>query len=212
MSKIFTLKQWTGKAALLIGLTLAGSMLAWGQPDGFGGPPPDGQGPGQDQQQERPRGTNTERELKMLTKLLTLSADQQTAVKAILTDEHAQMEALFKSSRSQSTASSDGSATSTGTADANSTRPSREQMEAMRATIKTLRTATQTKIAALLSDTQKNTYAAYIEKREKAMAQRQQGGDGEMPPPPPDGGEGGPPPDGGAPGSGGPGGGGPEGI
>jgi len=193
-------------------LLLAGSVAAICQPDGFG-PPPDGQSSGDDQQSMHQRGPSADRELKKLTQLLSLTSDQQSAAKLILTDQQSQIRALMQRARSaqQSSATTSSDATTTST-DGRPARPSREAMEAMRAQMKTIRSATQTKIAALLTDTQKATYAAYIEKQEKAQAERQQS---DTPPPPPDGGEGGPPPDGGGPGGGpdggGPGGGGPGG-
>ena len=164
---------------------------AWAQPDGPMGPPPDGPPPGQ---MEQAHGPSVERELKHLTQLLALSDDQQTQVKAVLTDQHQQIEALFKPADSDKSGEMQ--------------MPSRETMEANRTAIKALREATQAKIAALLSDDQKTKFAAWVKKHEKSAAQ-QEGDD--MPPPPPDG-EGGPPPDGGGGPGGGPGGGGPPGV
>ena len=77
--------------------------------------------------------------------------------------------------------------------------PSREAMDAIRASMKTIREATQTKIAALLSDDQKIKFAVWEKKRARSSAQQE---NDDMPPPPPDG-QGGPP-DGGGPGGGGP--------
>jgi Spy/CpxP family protein refolding chaperone len=151
--------------------------------------------------QQQSRGPSVERQLKRLTELLTLTADQQTQVKAILTDQRQQMVALFKQA-------------SSGGAAAEDQPPTREAMESMRAEMKTIHAAAQAKIAALLTADQKVTYAAWNKKHERASA-RQENDD--MPPPPPDG-EGGPPPDGGGgpagagPGGGGPGGGGPPGV
>jgi hypothetical protein len=142
---------------------------------------------------EQSHGPSVERELKHLTQLLTLSADQQTQVKAVLTDQHQQIEALFKPADSDKTSEEQ--------------LPSRETMEANRAAMKALREATQTKIAALLTDDQKTKFAAWIKKHEKSSSQQ----DEDAPPPPPDG-EGGPPPDGGGGSGGGPGGGGPPGV
>jgi hypothetical protein len=139
-------------------------------------------------------GPNIERELKQLTQLLTLSADQQTQVKAILTDQHQQLEELFKSGSKS--------------ADGQDQLPSRETMEANRAAMKALHEATQAKIVALLSDDQKTKYVAWTKKHQKFSSQQ----DSDDPPPPPPDGEGGPPPDGGGGPGGGPGGGGPPGV
>jgi periplasmic protein CpxP/Spy len=185
------------RMAPVFGLSIACCCVAWAQPDGPGGPPPDG-GPPPGEMQQNQRGPSVDRQLKRLTQLLTLTADQQTQVKAILTDEHQQMEALFKSAAKSGKAAAD-------TAASEDQLPSREEMEARRAAMKTIRTDTQAKIAALLTDDQKTKFAAWEKKRAKASAQQENGDD--APPPPPDG-EGGPPPDGG----GGPGGGGPGGF
>jgi hypothetical protein len=137
------------------------------------------------------RGPSVDHELKQLTQLLTLTTDQQTQVKTILTDQHQKIEALIK----QSMPSTDSAPQP----------PSREAMEAMHDSMKAIRDASNTRIAALLSDDQKARFAAWEKKHARSS---QKGNDM---PPPPDGGEGGPPPDGGG-GSGGPGGGGPPGI
>jgi Spy/CpxP family protein refolding chaperone len=163
----------------LAGLSLACCCAALAQPDGPGGPPP-----GQTQPSEH--GPNVERQLKRLTQLLTLTDDQQTQVKGLLTDQRQQIIALLKPAM--------------GSEDQP---PSREAMEAARTAIKAIHADTNAKIAALLSDDQKTKFAAWEEKRAQASAQHE---NDDAPPPPPDG-EGGPPPDGG----GGPGGGGPPG-
>jgi Spy/CpxP family protein refolding chaperone len=149
------------------------------------------------------RGPNVERQLKQLTQLLTLSADQQTQVKAILTNQRDQIETLFK----QSKPAAEGDKASTDSASTQPEPPSQEKMEAMRAARKTIRQDAHARIAALLTDEQKTKFAAWQQKREKAAAREESE---EMPPPPPDG-DGGPPPDGGGGPGGGPGGGGPPG-
>lgn len=188
------------RSVSVFGLSIACCCVAWAQPDGPGGPPPDG-GPPPGEMQQQQRGPSVERQLKRLTELLTLTGEQQTQVKAILTDQHQQMMALFKQA-------SGGKA-------GEDQPPSREAMEAMRAATKTIHADTQAKIAALLTGDQKTKFAAWEQKRAKASARQEDEGD--APPPPPDG-EGGPPPDGGGgpggggPGGGGPGGGGPQGV
>lgn len=159
------------RTLLMAGVLVISSVTLWAQPDWSGGPPPD------DMQPQLSRGPSADRELKQLTRLLTLSADQQTQVKALLTDQHKQIEALIKQTRPA--AHSDNGPGEP---------PSAEAMQATREAMKTIREATNIKIAALLTADQQTKFAAWKEKREKA-ADRQ--GD-DMPPPPPDGG-GGPP-------------------
>jgi Spy/CpxP family protein refolding chaperone len=128
-------------------------------------------------QQQQTYTTSLKSELKQLTKALTLTPDQQTQVKAVLTDRNQQIEALFQRSMPAS----------------------REAMAENQAAVKTVRSEAQTKIDALLTDDQKTKYAAWNKKQAKAEARQV---NGEMPPP----GDGGPPPGGGG-GPGGPGGG-----
>jgi Spy/CpxP family protein refolding chaperone len=130
-------------------------------------------------------GPSVERELKQLTQLLTLTTEQQTQVKAILTDQHHQIETLFDQSKTTKTGN-DGAA-------GDEQRPSRDAMENMRAAAKSIRDNANAKIAATLTDDQQAKYAAWEKKRQKASARQESD---EMPPTPPDG-EGGPPPDGG---------------
>jgi len=170
------------------------------QPDGAGGPPPDGPPPGEMQQQSR--GPSVDRELKQLTQMLTLTTAQQIQVKAILTDQHQQIEALFNQSKP---AAQNGKTTSDA-ASSDDQRPDWEAMQKMRTAAKAIREDANAKIAETLTDDQKVKFAAWEKKRQKSSA-RQESDD--MPPPPPDG-EGGPPPDGG--GGAPPGGGGPPGV
>ena len=101
------------------------------------------------------RGPNIERELGQLTQALTLTADQQTQVKALLEQRRGKMEALR----------------------AGGTQPTREQMEG-------IRKDTDAKITALLSDDQKAKYAAWQQQRME-QRRGGGGGDGAPPPPPP---------------------------
>jgi Spy/CpxP family protein refolding chaperone len=184
------------RRTLLIGGVLAGSCcVLWAQPDGPMGSPPDGSPPSE-MQQQHPHGPSVDRELKRLNKLLALSTEQQTQAKAILTDQHQQMEALFK----QSSSAAQSGSTSSNAASSDEQRPSREAMESMRSSMKAIRDDAHAKIAAILTDDQKAKYVAW-EKKQQSKS-RQDGDD--MPPPPPDG-DGGPPPDvGGGGGMGGP--------
>lgn len=153
------------------------------------GPPP-GPPPG-DFQGGQQQGPPAERQLKHLTKLLTLTQDQQTQIKPILTEEDQQIKALFDQARAAQTGTNAQSDSS-----AQDNRPSPEAMAAMRTQMKALREAANVKIAALLSDTQKAKFSSWLEQQQKREAQRDQD---DMPPPPPDGDGGGPPPGGGGP-------------
>jgi len=81
-------------------------------------------------------GPNIERELGQLTQALTLTADQQTQVKALLEQRRGKMEALR----------------------AGEAQPTREQMEG-------IRKDTDSKITALLNDDQKTKFAAWQQQR-----------------------------------------------
>jgi Spy/CpxP family protein refolding chaperone len=156
--------------------------------------------------QQHQRGPSVEQQLKQLTKLLTLTTEQQTQVKAILTDEHQKITDLFKVEKltAENTAK-----TSDSDAAPEANQPARQEaLETRRAAIKDIRDDTHVRITAVLSADQKTKYEAWEKKHAKASRQQ----DEDVPPPPPDG-EGGPPPDGGGgPGGGGPGGGGPPGV
>lgn len=167
------------RALLMAGVLAASCCAVWAQSDGPGGPPPG------DMQQPSGHGPSAERQVKQLTKLLTLSTEQQTQVKVILTDQNEKIEALFKQARQEASSGDD-------------QRPTPEAMSKMRDAVKAIRTDSNTRIAVTLTDDQKAKFAAWVEKREKA-ASRQDGDD--APPPPPDGGG---PPNGGGPGGGGP--------
>lgn len=185
------------RQALLMASVLAVSCGALqAQSDGSGGPPPDGPPPGESQQTPE-HGPSVERELKQLTHSLALTTEQQAQVKAILTDKHEQIEALFN----QSKQSTQNGKTSADAASGDDQRPSAEAVEQSRAAVKAIREDASAKIAALLTDDQKTRFAALEDARQKAEAKQD-----ELPPPTPDGG-GGPPPDGGggAPGGGPPG-------
>jgi len=104
-----------------------------------------------------------ERELKMLTERLSLTADQQTGVKAILEQQTTQMKALRAK---------------TETADASADTP--EARTARMTQMTQIREESDTKINALLDDTQKKTYAEIIARRKARMAQG--GGPGGPPP------------------------------
>lgn len=144
----------THRTLILAGILAASCGALSAQNDGPpSGPPPGGEMHG--------RGPNMERQLHMLTERLSLTAEQQSQVKAVLTEQHQKMEELRKSS-----AGTDASA--------QAAPPNREQMEA-------IRNDSDTKIAALLNDEQKPKYAAMLQERKEHMARR----GGEVGPPPP---------------------------
>ena len=104
-----------------------------------------------------------ERQVKHLTRMLSLTPDQQTQVKAILAEQHQQMEQLRNSAQQNG---------STG----QSAPPDRDQ-------IRSIRQDTQAKIEALLNDDQKTKFEAWIQQRKDRMQQRhgQQGEPGNAP-------------------------------
>jgi len=170
-------KKKLGWLAALVLLAMSAGMAHAQFPDGPPpGGPPDGDGPpGMSE-----RGPGAQRELKTLTKVLSLTSDQQAGVKGILEQQATQMRALF--AKRQSNGKSDQDEGNT-----------QEARQAMTAQIQQLRDDSNTRIAALLNDSQKQTFADWLAKRKAQMEKRRQqdGGDG-PPPPPPDGG--GPPP------------------
>jgi Spy/CpxP family protein refolding chaperone len=111
------------------------------------------------------RGGNPEREVEHLTRMLSLTPDQQTQVKALFAEQRQKMEALRNPAPG---------------ADASSqaTPPRHQQMEA-------IRNDTDTKITALLNDDQKAKFAAWQQERKERMEHRQGPGGDNAPPPQP---------------------------
>jgi Spy/CpxP family protein refolding chaperone len=171
----------------------AGCGALWAQPDGPMGPPPDG--PPASELQQQQRGPSVERELKQLTQLLTLTAEQQAQVKVLLTDQHQQIETLYRQSKPTTQSAK------TAPDDPSNDDPQARfaAMASARAAANAIRKDAQARIALLLNDAQKEKFAAWQKKQDKAAEQQSN----EMPPPPPDGADG-PPPDGGGPDGGGP--------
>jgi periplasmic protein CpxP/Spy len=97
-----------------------------------------------------------ERQVKRLTNLLALTPDQQSQVKAILAEQHQQMEQLRNSAAQNG---------QTGQA----AQPDREQM-------RSIRQDTRAKIEALLNDDQKTKYEAWIQQRQERMQRHGQEG------------------------------------
>jgi Spy/CpxP family protein refolding chaperone len=133
MIKFIQGNSLTGRTLLMAGVLAAacGVFCAQANGQGRGG--------------MRQRGGG-DQELTELTQLLSLTSDQQTQVKTLLTDQRQQMQALHNSA-----AGSDASDTSQPTM--------QEQMQ-------TIRKNTNDKITALLDDDQKTKFAAWLEQRQ----------------------------------------------
>jgi Spy/CpxP family protein refolding chaperone len=137
---------------LLAGVLVVAGCTLWAQSDA---PPAGG-----------PRhGYGPERELQQLTRALSLTADQQTQVKSLLTERMQKMQALRRPAGDAGAEAStpDGSAR-------------HAQMEA-------IRTDTDNKITALLNDDQKTKFAAYQQGRKDRMARWQGQGSERAPAP-----------------------------
>ena len=149
-----------------IALLSLSSCAVWAQaPDG----PPPGPPPDQAGQPGPERGPNPERQLKQLTKLLSLTPDQQIGVKAVLEQSATEMKAL----RAKQDPASQGSET-------------RESRRALMEQGRQIHEETNTKINALLDENQKKAFADWNAKREERMRNHRNGGDqGSEPPPPP---------------------------
>ena len=115
--------KYARRTLLLAGVLAVSSCALWAQNDA----PPAGQMHG--------RGGNPERELQMLSERLSLTAEQQTQVKALLAERRQKVEELRKSSAGTDAATQGAP-------------PNRAQMEA-------IRNDTDAKITALLNDDQK---------------------------------------------------------
>jgi periplasmic protein CpxP/Spy len=97
-------------------------------------------------------GPGVERQLKELSRVLSLTDEQKTQVKSILEAQHQQIEQLRSSTAQNS--------------QANGAQPNREQMQA-------IRQDTHSKIEALLNDEQKTKFEAWEQQRKERMEQRQ---------------------------------------
>jgi len=148
------------RGLLMAGILAASCGMLSAQSPQADGPPPGGMQPGGMHGRGGP-----ERQLEMLTHVLSLTADQQTQVKALLTEQRQKMEELRKSSSAGTDAATAGGP------------PNRAAME-------TIHNDTDTKITALLNDEQKTKFAALQAERKARMQQRGAGGDGPPPPPP----------------------------
>lgn len=163
-------RHWRLAAATALLALCTGVALAQAPDSPPPGPPPDGQSappPG-----EMGRGRGPEQQLRNLTRLLTLTEDQQKGVRAVLEQQATQMRALRGKTQAEGAAND-----------------TPEARQARMTQMDQIRDESNTKIAALLDENQKKTFASWIEKRKAAMERRQSR---EGQPPPPDGG--GPPP------------------
>lgn len=153
--------QW--KAALgaaLLGLCSVAAVAQSTQPT-----PADEPAGGPHNQWRRGQGME-DREFGMLIRRLSLTTDQQSGVKALLDQQVTQMKALRTAPTAESTAPPPGTP---------------EAHQARFAQMTQIREETETKISALLDETQKKTYAEIIAQRKQAMA-RHQAHDGNPPP------------------------------
>jgi periplasmic protein CpxP/Spy len=139
--------NWKLSACAL--LLAASSCAVWAQSGQQDAPPP-GDGP-----RSQMRGApGPEREVAHLTQILNLTADQQKGVRSVLEQQGEQMRALRNKTTGDAAAS--------------------ETPDARRAQMQQVRDESDTKIAALLDDTQKKTFADWISRR-KAMMERREG-------------------------------------
>lgn len=136
------------RAMVLASILAAGCCTLWAQADGQSPAPPNGPEPGGMHR----RGPGVERELAQLTHVLSLTGDQQNQVKALLTAQRQQFEALRNPPAANGSTSE-------------AAPPSREQMEA-------IRQDTNTKINTLLNDDQKAKFAAWEQQRKQMMERR----------------------------------------
>jgi len=165
-----------GLFCALLAAAVAVSSMA--QADGGFGPPPGGPPPEGSGQEGGSRGPSVERDLKLLTKQLALTTEQQAQVKTILTERNQKTGELMRSMRPSQQSGSDS---------AQQGPPSSEQLEQMRTQMKAIRDDANTKIAAALTAEQATKFSALLKKRQR------NGDDDSMPPgPPPDGDMGGP--------------------
>jgi Spy/CpxP family protein refolding chaperone len=161
--------QWRMQWKAAIGAALLGlcSVAAVSQSAQSTQPAPADEPSGGPHNQWR-RGQGMEdREFGMLIRRLSLTADQQTGVKALLDQQVTQMKALRTAPPAESGAPAPGTP---------------EARQARFTQMTQIREETETKISALLDENQKKTYAEMIAQRKQAMARRQSR-DGNGPPP-----------------------------
>ena len=141
------------------------------------GSPPNAQSGPPNGEMGRGRG-GPEEQLKNLTRVLTLTEDQQKGVRTVLEQQATEMRALRAKSQAEG---------------ANNDTP--EARQARMTQMNQIRDEGNTKIAALLDENQKKTFADWVQRRKAAMDRRQSRGqsrDSQPPSPPPN--DGAPPP------------------
>jgi hypothetical protein len=123
--------------------------------------------------------SKVDHDLKQMTKLLTLTADQQEQLKNILTARNEQIEDLVKQFKAnqklhekEQHANAD-FGNPPGPGGFSGPPPDLRALDAARAKLKSIRSEAETKIGDLLTDSQKTTYAAWKEKHSKADAERE---------------------------------------
>lgn len=105
------------------------------------------------------RGAGIERQLNHLTQMLALTDTQQSQIKALLLDQRQQMETLRRSMQADS------------------------DQTTFRDKTMAIREATNTKIAAVLTEEQKPKFAAWIEQQKNMWEHHQQRQQNQGPPP-----------------------------
>jgi protein CpxP len=139
-------------------LAVAAALLALCTGPAFAQSPDNPGPPSGEPRGHHERAGGPERELTALTRVLTLTPEQQTGVKAILEQQTTQMKALHAKNESEA---------------ANDTADTRQARMTQMAQI---REESDTKIAALLDDNQKKLFADWTARRKAAMERRQQQG------------------------------------
>jgi len=110
--------------------------------------------PGAQPQNQMRRGFGPDREVENLTRVLTLTPDQQKGVRAILEQQSQQMRALRNKTTTDAAAS--------------------DTPDARRAQMEQIVDESNTKITALLDDEQKPKFAEWVQHRKAEMARRGQ--------------------------------------
>ncbi len=144
MIDMFYLASIARRALLLCSLLITSCCDLLAQTGGPPGPPPSSQS-------EAERGPGVDRAVNQLTQWLTLTDAQQSQVRALLTDQKRRIDELRQSMQSELSKSD----------------ATREKMDE-------IRDRTDTKIAALLDESQKVKFAAWQEQRRTAMERRHQ--------------------------------------
>jgi septal ring factor EnvC (AmiA/AmiB activator) len=147
MIDIYYLASIARRALLICSLLIVGCFELLGQPSGPPGPPLDAP----ITQNDMDHGQSVDREVKQLTQRLALTDEQRSHVKALLTNQKQQIDALRRSMQ-----------TDLGKSD--------DKLEKM----DELRDFTDTKIVALLNNSQKIKFAAWKHERRTAMERERQ--------------------------------------